>query len=139
MALPASGDRAVPAQKNAGHLQPAIRVVMMPRDVNPMGTIFGGIILSYIDQAGVVEAYRHTDKRLATVAMHEVKFIAPVFVGDLVSFFTETVRVGTTSITVRVSVDAMRATPPQETVHVTTAEVVYVAIESPGKAVPIKD
>jgi len=57
-------------------LQPAIRVVMMPRDTNPMGTIFGGIILSYIDQAGVVEAHKHTNKRLATVAMHEVKFIA---------------------------------------------------------------
>jgi acyl-CoA thioesterase YciA len=137
MALPASGNQASSALKNAGDLQPAIRVVMMPRDVNPMGTIFGGIILSYIDQAGVVEAYRHTDKRLATVAMHEVKFIAPVLVGDLVSFYTETVKVGTTSITVRVSVDAMRGTPPHEVVHVTTAEVVYVAVEGPGKAVPI--
>ena len=66
-----------------------------------LGTIFGGIILSYIDQAGVVEAYRHTKKRLVTVAMHEVKFIAPVFVGDLVSFYTETIRIGTTSITVQ--------------------------------------
>lgn len=120
-------------------LQPAIRVVMMPRDTNPMGTIFGGIILSYIDQAGVVEAHRHTDKRLATVAMHEVKFIAPVFVGDLVSFFTETVRLGTTSITVRVTVDARRGSPPHETVRVTQAEVVYVAIETPGKSVPIRD
>ena len=90
-------------------LQPAIRVVMMPRDTNPMGTIFGGIILSYIDQAGVVEAHKHTNKRLATVAMHEVKFIAPVLVGDLVSFFTETVRIGTTSITIRVTVEAARA------------------------------
>ena len=120
-------------------VQPAIRVVMMPRDTNPMGTIFGGLILSYIDQAGVVEAQRHTPHKLATVAMHEVKFIAPVFVGDLVSFYTETVKVGTTSITVRVSVDAMRGTEPHETVHVTTAEVVYVAVERPGQAVPIKD
>src|SRR5512143_3980040 len=82
-------------------LQPAIRVVMMPRDTNPMGTIFGGIILSFIDQAGVVEAQRHTDKQLVTVAMHEVKFIAPVFVGDLVSFYAEKVRIGNTSITIR--------------------------------------
>jgi acyl-CoA thioesterase YciA len=120
-------------------LQPAIRVVMMPRDTNPMGTIFGGIILSYIDQAGVVEAKRHTEKPLATVAMHEVKFIAPVFVGDLVSFFTETTRIGNTSITVRVTVESKRGAPPHETVRVTQAEVVYVAIQSPGNSVPIKD
>lgn len=120
-------------------LQPAIRVVMMPRDTNPMGTIFGGIILSYIDQAGVVEAKRHTEKLLSTVAMHEVKFIAPVFVGDLVSFFTETTRIGTTSITVRVTVEAKRGSPPHQTVRVTQAEVVYVAIKAPGKSVPLKD
>jgi acyl-CoA thioesterase YciA len=119
-------------------LQPAIRVVMMPRDTNPMGTIFGGIILSYIDQAGVVEAHKHTNKALATVAMHEVKFIAPVLVGDLVSFFTETVRIGTTSITIRVTVEAARAAPPHEKVRVTQAEVVYVAIQEPGKAIPVR-
>lgn len=112
---------------------------MMPRDTNPMGTIFGGIILSYIDQAGVVEARRHSENKLATVAMHEVKFIAPVFVGDLVSFYTETIRVGTTSVTVRVTVEAKRGTPPHETVRVTQAEVVYVTIESPGKPVPLKE
>ncbi len=111
----------------------------MPRDTNPMGTIFGGIILSYIDQAGVVEAQRHSERRLVTVAMHEVKFIAPVLVGDLVSFFTETLRLGRTSITVRVTVQARRGTPPHETVRVTQADVVYVAIEEPGHAVPISD
>ncbi len=118
-------------------LQPAIRVVMMPRDTNSMGTIFGGIILSHIDVAGAVEARRHSDKKLVTVAMHEVKFIAPVFVGDLVSFYAETVKVGTTSVTVRVTVDAKRSRPPHETMRVTQAEVVYVAIDEPGHSVPI--
>ncbi len=118
--------------------QPAIRVVMMPRDTNPMGTIFGGIILSYIDQAGAVEARKHSDKNLVTVAMHEVKFIAPVFVGDLVSFYTELLRIGRTSITVRVTVEAKRGHPPHETARVTQAEVVYVAVEAPGHAVPVK-
>ncbi len=118
--------------------QPAIRVVMMPRDANPMGTIFGGLILSYIDQAGAVEARRHTDKTLVTVAMHEVKFIAPVFVGDLVSFYGELVNVGHTSITVRVTVEAKRWRPPHEEARVTQAEVVYVAVEAPGKAVPVR-
>ncbi len=119
-------------------LQPAIRVVMMPADTNPMGTIFGGIILSYIDQAGAVEARRHSEKRLVTVAMHEVKFIAPVLVGDLVSFYTETIRIGNTSITVRVTVDAIRGSPPHDIARVTQAEVVYVAIDAPGHSVPVR-
>ena len=122
----------------SSNLQPSIRVVMMPRHTNPMGTIFGGIILSYIDQAGVVEAQRQTERQLVTVAMHEVKFIAPVFVGDLVSFYAETLRIGTTSITVRVTVEAKRRSPPHETARVTQAEVVYVAVAEPGKAVPVR-
>jgi acyl-CoA thioesterase YciA len=124
---------------NRPELQPAIRVVMMPSDTNPLGTIFGGIILSYIDQAGTVEARKHSDKKVVTVAMHEVKFIAPVFVGDLVSFYTEMLRIGRTSITVRVTVDARRGNAPHDTVRVTQAEVVYVAVESPGHSVPIRD
>src|SRR6188474_1047478 len=105
--------------QNASGLQPAIRVVMMPKDVNPVGTIFGGLILSYIDQAAAVEAYRHSEKKLVTVALHEVKFIAPVYVGDLVSFYTETIRIGNTSITVLVTVDAKRGSQPRATVRVT--------------------
>jgi len=119
-------------------LQPAIRVIMMPRDTNPMGTIFGGLILSYIDQAGAVEAHKHSEKNLVTVAMHEVKFIAPVFVGDLVSFYTELVRIGNTSITVRVTVDAERRNPAHDVVRVTQAEVVYVAIDEKGRPVPVR-
>jgi acyl-CoA thioesterase YciA len=119
-------------------LQPAIRVVMMPRDANYLGTIFGGVILSSLDLAGAVEAQRHTDKKIVTVAMHEVKFIAPVCIGDLVSFYTEVVKIGTRSITVRVTVDAKRAKSPHETARVTQAEVVYVAIDESGKAVSVR-
>ena len=121
-----------------GDLQPAIRVVMMPKDTNALGTIFGGVILNYADMAGVVEAQRHTARKLVTVAMHEVKFIAPVFVGDLVSFYTGTVKIGTTSVTVRVTVEAKRSVPPHEDVRVTQAEVVYVAIDENGKSVPVR-
>ena len=120
------------------HPEPAIRVVMMPRDTNPLGTIFGGVILSYIDIAGSVEARRFSEKNLVTVALHEVKFIAPVYVGDLVSFYTEVVKTGTTSLTVLVTVDARRFAPPHETVRVTQAEVVYVAIDSTGQPIPVK-
>jgi len=111
---------------------------MMPRDLNAHGTIFGGVILSYIDQAGAIEAHQQCDKNLVTVAIHEVKFIAPVFVGDLVSFYTETVKIGTTSITVRITVDAQRASARHETVRVTTAEVIFVAIDEAGKPVPVR-
>jgi acyl-CoA thioesterase YciA len=119
-------------------LQPAIRVIMMPRDVNSMGTIFGGLLLSYIDQAGAVEAYKHSTRKLVTVALHEVKFIAPVLVGDLVSFYTHLVKIGTTSITIRVTVDAARGLAPHNTVRVTQAEIVYVAVDEAGDPVPVR-
>jgi acyl-CoA thioesterase YciA len=111
---------------------PAIRVVMLPRDTNSQGTIFGGVILSYIDMAGAIEAHRKTGMdRFVTVAMREVIFHAPVFVGDLVSFYSETIKVGTTSITTRVMVEAMRYDGHQK-VRVTEAEVVYVAVDRSG-------
>jgi len=123
----------------AGPLQPAVRVIMMPKDTNALGTIFGGIILSYIDQAGAVEASRHVSGRFVTVAMHEVEFHEPVFVGDLVSYYTETVRVGTTSIRVRVDVRAERrhGAGPRR-VHVTEAEVVYVHVDAENRPIPIR-
>jgi len=117
---------------------PAIRIAMLPRDTNSQGTIFGGVILSYIDMAGAIEAHRHTGMdRFVTVAMREVIFHAPVFVGDLVSFFSGTVKVGTTSITVRVVVEAERYGGPSEKVRVTEAEVVYVAVDKKGKKMKI--
>ncbi|MDP9121151.1 MAG: acyl-CoA thioesterase [Acidobacteriota bacterium] len=117
------------ATSTTGPTQPAIRVIMMPKDTNALGTIFGGIILSYIDQAGAVEAHRHVAGRLVTVAMREVVFHAPVFVGDLVSFYTETLRLGRTSITVKVLVEAERGTHGAGRVKVTEAEVVYVHVD----------
>src|SRR5688572_31521106 len=89
----------------------AIRLTMMPRDTNAHGTVFGGVILSYIDIAGGVEAVRYTKhNRFVTVAMNEVIVHEPVFIGDLVSFYVETLRVGKTSITVHVEVEASRFT-----------------------------
>ncbi len=116
---------------------PAIRVAMMPKDTNYLGTIFGGIILSYIDQAGSVEGHRHAAGRLVTVAMREVEFLAPVHVGDLVSFYATTKRIGNTSITVEVEVIAERQTKDHQKVKVTEAEVVYVQVDERGKPLPI--
>jgi acyl-CoA thioesterase YciA len=116
---------------------PSIRRVMMPRDTNAFGTIFGGVILSEIDLAAAVEAHHHHAGRLVTVAMDSVVFRAPVFVGDLVSFFTETVRVGTTSIRVKVRVWAERSFSREEDIFVTEAEVTMVAVDPHGAKVPI--
>lgn len=117
----------------------AIRLTMMPRDTNHHGTIFGGIILSYIDIAGGVEAVRHTGHgRFVTVAMKEVIFHEPVFVGDLVSFYAETQKVGNTSITIRVVVEAERFGSRGEIVRVTEAEVIFVAINQSGEKISIK-
>ena len=119
---------------------PAIRVVMMPRDTNSHGTIFGGVLLSYIDQAGAIEVHKHSNKKVVTVAMHEVIFIEPVFVGDLVSFYTETVKIGRTSITVKVYVESDRIIAAQkQKVKVTEAEVVYVAVNDERRPVPVLD
>lgn len=123
-------------RRGPGPSQPAIRVIMMPKHTNAYGTIFGGIILSHIDQAGAVEGHRHVPGRLVTVSMREVEFLEPVFVGDLVSFFTETVRIGRTSITVRVAVEAERR-KGREKVQVTEAEVVYVNVDDEGRPSPI--
>ncbi|MDQ1637197.1 MAG: acyl-CoA thioesterase YciA [Pyrinomonadaceae bacterium] len=109
---------------------PAIRITLLPRDTNSAGTIFGGVILSYIDMAGAIEAHRHTGMpRFVTVAMREVIFHKPVFVGDLVSFYAETVSVGKTSITIRVIVETERVGATTEVLRVTEAEVVYVAVD----------
>ncbi len=118
---------------------PAIRRVMMPRDTNAFGTIFGGVILSEIDLAAAVEAHKHHTGPLVTIAMDKVEFHKPVCVGDLVSLFTETTRIGTTSITVRVCVWAERrfGECSAERVPVTEAIVTMVAVDQNGKKIPV--
>jgi acyl-CoA thioesterase YciA len=116
----------------------AIRLTMMPRDTNAHGTVFGGIILSYIDVAGGVEAVRHTrHERFVTVAMKEVIFHEPVFIGDLVSFYARTLSVGKTSITIHVDVEAERFGMHGQRVRVTSAEVTFVAINESREKVQI--
>ena len=121
---------------------PAIKIVLLPKDTNAYGTIFGGVILSHIDLASAVEARKTAPLRFVTRAMHEVEFHEPVFVGDVVSFYTDTVRVGRTSVTVRVRVEAERWRPvvaaAGEVVHVTEAVVVLVAVNDQGQAMPIR-
>ena len=116
---------------------PAVRRVMMPRDTNAFGTIFGGVILSEIDLAAAVEAHHHHPGRLVTVAMDQVVFKHPVHVGDCVSFFTSTSKIGTTSIRVKVDVWAERRFGKGDNVFVTEAEVTMVAVDDHGHKVPV--
>ena len=118
--------------------EPTLRVTMLPRDTNAHGTIFGGVILSHIDLAGAIAASRQAPKNFVTRAMREVGFIAPVYVGDVVSFYASVLREGKTSVTIQVIVEAERSKEPRRRVKVTEAEVVYVAVDEDGNPIPIR-
>lgn len=112
----------------------AIQVVMMPRDTNPFGTIFGGVILSHIDTAGSIGARREvllrggTDQAsFVTVAINRVEFKQPVMVGDVVKFLTRLIRIGRTSVTMHIDVIAER---DAQEIPVTDAEIVYVGVDA---------
>ncbi len=108
---------------------------MMPRDTNPQGSIFGGVLLSLIDQAAYVEARRQAEHSYGTVAMNGVEFHKPVFVGDVLSLWAETTRIGRTSIAVHVKVHTMH--PGGDETKVTEADVTLVAIDARGRPVPV--
>ena len=116
---------------------PAIRDIMMPRDTNALGSIFGGHILSLIDLAAGQHARSVAPKKYVTKVMREVEFIAPVYVGDAVSFYCETIKLGRTSISIQVDVEATRGIDYLHTTKVTSAEVVMVAVDSNGQPIPI--
>ncbi len=120
------------------HRVPTIQVMMLPRDTNPQGTIFGGVLLSHIDLAGGVEARRSGNHVFVTRAMKEVVFHAPVFVGDIVSLYTRTLAVGRTSVTVEVRVEATRRDDLDAKALVTEAIVTYVAVDEARRPVPVR-
>ena len=115
-----------------------LRVVPMPADLNQNGDVFGGWVMAQVDVAGAIPAMRRARGRVATVSVNSFLFKQPVSVGDVVSFYADIVRVGTTSITVRVEVYAERNYAAPIIVRVTEAELTYVAIDKDGKprAVP---
>jgi acyl-CoA thioesterase YciA len=119
---------------------PEIRSVMLPRDTNYLGSIFGGHILSLIDLAAGQHARRVAPHRYVTKVMREVNFIAPVHIGDAVTFYCTTIKVGRTSVTVRVDVESNRVTKPGvvEDISVTTAEVVLVAVNEAFEPIPVR-
>ena len=114
-----------------------LKVIPMPSDCNPNGDIFGGWVMAQVDLAGAVLPYRYARGRLATVAVNQFIFKQAVKVGDLLSFYADVTRVGTTSITVEVEVYAEREGLQDAFVKVTEASLTYVAIDEQGKPRPI--
>jgi acyl-CoA thioesterase YciA len=115
----------------------SLRVVMMPRDANNYGSIFGGVILSYIDQAGFIEARRHGVHRWVTASIERVDFTSPVQLGDVVSFLTMTEATGTSSVKVRVRVEAERFTTGA-VAQVTEAHMTMVAVDAKCRPIPFR-
>ncbi len=115
---------------------PAIRVIMMPRDTNPQGTIFGGVLMSLIDQAAFIEAMRQAPHRYVTVSMETIEFKEPVLVGDVLSLWANTERIGRTSVKVRVDVRASRRGSTSE-INVTSGVATLVAVTEDGAPIPV--
>ena len=113
--------------------QPEIKIVAMPKDTNPGGSIFGGWIMSQIDIAGAVPALERARGRVATVAVNSIEFHEPVFVGDVVSCYADIIKTGHSSITIKVEVFAERNPSNKQTVKVTEAELTYVALDENRK------
>jgi acyl-CoA thioesterase YciA len=121
--------------------EPTIRVAAMPSDANYTGDIFGGWLMGQVDVAGSIPALHRAKGRVATVAVNSFVFKQPIFVGDVVSFYTRIVKVGTTSITVEVEVYAQRDPAKPVCVKVTEATLTYVAVGDDRKprSVPPED
>jgi len=117
--------------------QPALRVLPMPADANQNGDIFGGWIMSQVDIAGGTAASKLARGRVATVAVKEFVFKQPVQIGDLLSFYVDVERIGTTSVTVTVEVYAERRPSDPRIVKVTEATLTYVAIDGSGRPRPV--
>lgn len=118
--------------------EPSVRTMAMPRDANWLGDIFGGWLMSHADIAGATHAYRRARGKVVTVAVKDFDFVAPVYVGDVVTFFTAIKGVGRTSLTVGVQVYAERpGAEPGEHIKVASASFVYVHVNEARESVPV--
>jgi acyl-CoA thioesterase YciA len=117
--------------------QPTLRVAAMPSDANYTGDIFGGWLMGQVDVAGSIPAVHRARGRVATVAVNSFVFKAPIFVGDVVSFYAQIVKVGTTSITVDVEVYVQRDPENPTCVKVTEATLTYVAVGEDRRPRPV--
>jgi acyl-CoA thioesterase YciA len=123
-------------RSDAPQAEPALRAIAMPADANPYGDIFGGWLLSQMDLAGGAVARRHAKGRTVTVAITAMTFHRPVFVGDEVSCYAEIIKVGKTSITVKVE-SWVRRGIGDEHIAVTEGIFTYVAVGEDRRPRPV--
>lgn len=119
--------------------QPALRVIPLPKDTNGHGNIFGGWLMSQIDLAGAVIA-KEASPRMVTAAVHNIEFLRPIQVGDLVSFYGEIVKTGTTSIRTSIRVFCKRNISDEgktNETEVARADITYVNVGKDSKAKPL--
>lgn len=114
--------------------EPTLKLTTNPSDANPGGDIFGGWLMSQMDIAGAIAAYHAAGGPISTVAVKELQFIRPLFVYDIVSFYTKVEKIGTSSVTISVEVFAQRRWDITESIEkISDAILVYVAVDKPGK------
>lgn len=120
---------------------PALRVEPMPKDTNQYGAVFGGWVMSQVDLAGASTAMRYAlSRKVVTRAVSSFTFENPIYVGDIVSFYTKIVKIGRSSITVQVDVYAERLTKADNTVDlVTQATLVYVCVGPDHKPITVQE
>lgn len=114
-----------------------LRVMTMPRDTNHNGTVFGGVIMSYLDQAAYIHARTLGLHRWVTVMVERIEFVAPVFVGEMITLYAQTAATGRSSVTMRITVDAQRYSTG-EIVRVTEATVKMVAVDANRKSIDFR-
>lgn len=119
--------------------QPTLRIKTSPNDANKTGDIFGGWLMSQIDIAGATEATRRAKGHVVTVAVKQLTFLKPLYIYDMVSFYTKIIVVGKTSLTVNIEVYADRIQPDgsEENLKISDAVLIYVAVSAPGKPRPV--
>ena len=135
--MSASSNPAAVLKSLPADMELVLKVIPMPADTNANGDIFGGWVMAQVDLAGSVIPARHTQGRMATVAVNEFVFKQPVRLGDILSFYSSLTRIGRTSVTVKVEVYAERFSAQGQYVKVTEASLTYVAIDEQGRPRPI--
>jgi acyl-CoA hydrolase len=113
-----------------------LAILMLPADANPMGAIHGGVIMKHVDEAGGLAATRHCRAKTVTAHIDGMSFLAPVSIGDLVTFKASLNDVGRTSLEVGVRVEAEDLLTGKVR-HISTAYIVYVALDEMGKPTPV--
>ena len=133
MSIPSSISSSATLKSLPADMELVLKVIPLPADVNANGDIFGGWVMAQCDLAGSVIPARYARGRMATVAVNEFVFKQPVRLGDLLSFYSSLVRIGRTSITVKVEVFAERIQAQGEYLKVTEAMLTYVAVDANGR------